>query len=168
MTTTKYRDRVIALRELARNAGTEAEAELAMSKARAMCEKHDIDVAILDAKPEPQRKADPYGFGTFVKKYNCTFGCPAYTQHTIEELNECAERARNASATGNAYGQSHAHQAPPQDDWFADFMRKTRANANTGRTNANAGHARASGTHAYCSHEATKSARAKCRRERGY
>lgn len=169
MTTTKYRDRIIALRELARGAATAHEADTALAMARKLCLKHDIDTAILDAQPEPQRVADPYGFGTFVKKYPCRFGCGAYVQHTIEELNVCAEKARNASTTGNAYGQQSKPQEDPFADWFADFARKASQNTrNAPPRNDHEPKARANGTHAYCSHEATKSARARCRKDRGY
>jgi hypothetical protein len=165
-TTTKYRDRVIALRDRARHAGTPAaEAETALEMARKLCVKHGIDVAILDAKPEGQRVRDIYTGGTFEKKYPCRFGCSPYTQHTIEELNACAEKARNS---GFSYSQAKP-KSDPFDDMFRDFFRnqgqsRSRSTSSDGREHK----ARANGTHAYCSHEATKSARAKCRRERGY
>jgi hypothetical protein len=164
-TTTKYRDRVIALRELARKASTEAEADTALAMARKLCVKHGIDVAILDAKAEPQRVADPYTGGTFQKKYPCRFGCSPYTQHTIEELNECAAKARANGSTG--YTQQKA-QRDPFDDMFRDFFRNQGQSRSSTSSDGREHKARATGSHAYCSHEATKSARAKCRRERGY
>lgn len=168
-TTTKYRDRVIALRDRARHAGTPAaEAETALEMARKLCAKHGIDVSILDAAPEGQRVRDIYTGGTFAKKYNCTFGCTPYTQHTIEELNACAEKARNA---GFAYSQAKPKRDPFDDlfnDWFKQNTGRARSSSSSSSSRANAGHARATGSHAYCDHDATKSARAKCRRERGY
>jgi hypothetical protein len=181
-TTTKYRDRVIALRDRARHAGTPAaEAETALEMARKLCIKHDIDLAILDAKPEPQRVADPLGFGTYVKKYPCRFGCGMYVQHTIEELNECAARARARgedpyAAASQRASQERGYSANSRYSWFDDFMRDANARARGGsseqytdsRGRTRTHQARATGSHAFCDHPATKSARAKCRKERGY
>lgn len=170
-TTDKIRTRIIALRDRARHANTPpAEADTALTLARKLCVKHAIDVSILDAKPEPQRTADAHGFGTFVKKYNCTFGCPPFTQHTIEELKACAERAR---ARGFTYSQAKPKR-DPFEDIFRDFFRDGSQSQDDGafytdshgRTREH--RARAGGPHAYCTHPATKAARAKCRRERGF
>lgn len=171
MTTTKYRDRVISLRDRARHPNTPApEAETALELARKLCAAHGIDVSILDAKPEPQRTADAFmPGGSFVKRYNCSFGCAPYTQHTIEELNACADRAR---ARGFTYSQEKP-KTPFEDlfgDWFTTNARGSSSDETytdrRGRTRTH--QARAAGPHASCSHPATKAARAKCRKERGW
>lgn len=173
-TTDKIRTRIIALRDRARHPNTPpAEADTALILARKLCAKHAIDVSILDAKPEPQRTTDAFGSGTFVKKYNCTFGCPPFTQHTIEELKDCAERAR---ARGFTYSQAKPKR-DPFEDIFRDFWRghdHERSQSEDGafytdsRGRTREHRARAGGPHAYCDHPATKAARAKCRKERGY
>lgn len=160
-TTDKIRVRVIALRDRARHPATPApEAQTALELAEKLIAKHGIDPSILTADPEPQRVADPYGFGTFIKKYPCRFGHTF--QHTIEELRECAAEAQDRGAS----------YTPPRADPFEnlrDFFRQQAPREDEDYTaSGRRRHARATGTHAYCSHPATKAARAKCRRDRGY
>lgn len=172
MTTTTHPklNRIIALRDQARGAGTtEAERETFMAKARELCIKYGIDQAILTEAPKQTTKSFIDGSRPQEKKFTCRFGCGLYVQHTIDELNACAEKARNANG-GNAY----AGQAKARDPWddINDFFRTAGTNRRSGASshNPNAGQARArtTGSHAYCDHEATKSARAKCRKARGY
>lgn len=167
-TTDKIRVRVIALRDRARHPGTPApEAKTALELAEKLIAKHGIDPSILTAEAEPQRVADPYGYGTFIKKYPCRFGHTF--QHTIEELRECAAEAQ---ARGASY------TPPPRDpfenlfrDWFKDasgFRQQAPPADDQYTATGRRRHARATGSHAYCDHPATKAARAKCRKERGY
>lgn len=173
--------KITALRDRALHANTPApEAETAMTLARKLCAKHGIDVAILDVKPETKSVRDDVinGQAQPQRKYSCRFGCSTWTMHTIDELNECAAKARARSATGSAYDAPKTKARDPWDD-VRDFFnqqearsRRTHADDSAtytdsrGRTKTH--QARSSGSHAYCSHEATKAARAKCRRERGY
>lgn len=174
MTTTTHPklNRIIALRDQAKHASTgAAEAEAFMAKAREMCVKYGIDQAILTEAPKQTVKRDFIdGSQPQEKRFPCRFGCGVWVTHTIDELNACAEKARNAKG-GNAYaGASYGQKAQRDsfEDLFSQWARDTKTRQQGGRTNANAGQARATGSHAYCDHEATKSARAKCRRERGY
>lgn len=141
--------KITALRDRARHATTPpAEAETALSMALKLCRKHGVAESILNAPTEQLKKPIINGQAPQVRKYSCRFGCGMFVQHTIDELNACAEKARNANG-GNAYA------APKQKDPFEDLFR----DAPKARTNS---------SHKYCDHEATKSARAKCRKDRGY
>lgn len=174
MTTTTHPklNRIIALRDQARGAGTtEAERETFMAKARELCAKYGIDQAILTEAPKQTVKSFIDGSRPQEKKFACRFGCGYFAMHTIDELNACAEKARNANG-GNAYAEQQQKARDPWDD-INDFFRNAGTNRRRtapGSGNANAGQARArtTGSHAYCDHEATKSARAKCRKARGY
>lgn len=151
--------KITALRDRARHAMTPAaEAETALTMARKLCVKHSIDQAILDAPTQQMKKPIIDGSAPQEKKYSCRFGCGFFTQHTIDELNECAAKARNANG-GNAY-------TAPKTDPFADLFGKHESR-NAGPFHAEP-KARTNGSHKYCDHEATKSARARCRKDRGY
>lgn len=150
--------KIAALRDRALHASAnEHEADTAMTMARKLCDKYGVSHSFLDAKPDTSRRTTAAGTSTPARTYTCRFGCGMFTQHTAEEMSACADKARAASATGNAYAN---HRDP-----FEDLFGKGWANA--GRSHGEP-KAKRNGTHAYCSHEATKSARAKCRRERGY
>lgn len=165
MTTTtndKALRRIIGLRDQARHASTgEAEAATFLAKALELCTKHGIDAAILDKPAQEMKKPIINGQAPQEKKYSCRFGCGLFVQHTIDELNACAAKAREAGG-GNAYNR-------PRDRFEDLFSGFGFTEPRTGRqSSADAPKARATGSHAYCSHEATKAARARCRRERGY
>lgn len=172
MTTTTHPklSRIIALRDQARGKGTtEAERETFMAKARDLCVKYGIDQAVLTEAAKQTTKPFINGAAPQEKKFTCRFGCGLWVMHTIDELNACAEKARNANG-GNAYAKA-------RDPWETLFGQPNQGprygqssdSTYTGRDGYTHEHkARATGSHAYCSHEATKSARAKCRRERGY
>lgn len=150
-------NRITALRDQANHPSTgEAEAAAFLAKAREMCTKYGIDPAVLDEPTKQTTKPIINGQAPQEKRFTCRFGCGFFVSHTIDELNACAERARNANG-GNAYaGQTKAR------DPFEDLFGKGYADAGP------APKARATGTHKYCDHEATKSARARCRKARGY
>lgn len=149
--------KIFALRDRANHANTPApEAETALTLARKLCDKYGVSHSVLDAKTEAPRPTMTNGQATKpARTYTCRFGCGMFTQHTADEMSACADRARAASSTGNAYGSYR--------DPFEDLFR----NYNAGRTQGEP-KARTTGSHAYCSHEASKSARAKCRRDRGF
>jgi hypothetical protein len=168
-TTTDRHIRIItALRDQARSTNHEAEAATFMEKARSLCEKHGIDTAILDAPRTETKRTVINGQATQTeKKYSCRFGCGLFVQHTIDELNACAAKARDRG-NGNAYNDPTRKQRDPFEDLFGSAWKNAGSTSSDSGFRAGAPKARATGTHAYCSHEATKSARAKCRRERGY
>lgn len=173
MTTTTHPklNRITALRDQANHPSTgAAEAEAFMAKARELCTKYGIDQAILTEAPKQTTKPFINGAAPQEKRFACRFGCGYFVQHTIDELNACAEKARNANG-GNAYaGQAQKKADSFEDlfgDWFNASSSRARSNSSSSSSHTNA-KARTTGSHAYCSHEATKSARAKCRRERGY
>lgn len=168
MTTTTASDaalrKIFALRDRAAHANTPAaEADTALALARKLCDKYGVSHSVLEAKPEQRIRPDVVnGQQAPARKYPCRFGCGVWVQHTIDELNACAEKARNANQ-GNAYTR-------PRDRFEDMFSGFGFTEPNTGRRSNAEGEpkARATGSHAYCSHEATKSARAKCRRDRGF
>lgn len=170
MTTTTHLklNRIIALRDQANHPSTgEAEAATFIAKARELCVKYGIDQAVLTEAAKNTVKRDYIdGSQPQEKKFACRFGCSAWTMHTIDELNACAEKARNANG-GNAYAKP---KTDPFEDMFRGFFNAqgSRGNADYTPPRDSEPKARAHGTHAYCSHEATKSARARCRRERGF
>lgn len=155
---------ILALRDKANATDFPAEAESYMAKARAMCEKFGIDASILDKKAETKSVRDTVinGQAQNTRKYPCRFGCGTWMMHSIDELNACAEKARNAN-NGNAYGAKR----DPFEDLFGGFRNWDSGNAG-GHHSYDAPKARAHGSHANCSHEATKSARARCRKNRGF
>lgn len=171
MTTTTHPklNRIIALRDQANHPSTgEAEAATFLAKARELCTKYGIDAAILTEPTKQTVKRDFIdGSRPQEKKFACRFGCGYFVQHTIDELNACATKAREANG-GNAYaGQQKARD--PFEDLFRAWCEEPKArDAGPFQADPHAPKARANGSHKYCSHEATKSARAKCRRERGY
>jgi hypothetical protein len=154
--------KIFALRDRAAHANTPAEeADTAMTLARKLCAKYGVDASILDKKPEQHvRPGVANGQQAPTRKYSCRFGCGAFVQHTIDELNACAAKAREA-AGGNAYTKM-------RDPW-ADLFGTSRPKADyTQPRDYGQSKARATGSHAYCSHEATKAARARCRKDRGF
>ena len=165
MTTTTHPKLTVitALRDKARATTFEAEATALLEKARALCAKYDIDPAVVDAPTEQltarktiNGQAQPQN----VRRYSCRFGCGFFVSHTIDELHACAEKARNAN-NGNAY-------TAPKSDPFSDLFGQARDYGTYGGFSEDKPKARTHGSHANCDHEATKSARARCRRERGF
>jgi hypothetical protein len=177
MTTTTAPDaalrKIFALRDRAAHANTPAaEADTALALARKLCDKHGLSHSLLEAKTAAPRPTTTNGQPSKPERtYSCRFGCSMFTQHTAAEMSACADKARARSANGNAY---ESKQRDPFENLFRHFYeerdRTSRDNDNArsyGYEN-DAPKAKRNGSHAYCSHEATKSARAKCRRERGH
>lgn len=184
MTTTndKMRARVIALVDKARATTYAAEADTYMEKAKELVKKYELPASLLtDATPQAPSAARRPGYTPPARKYPCRFGCGTMTQHTIDEMNECAERRRNATGSDSAYADAPYRRS--SGDFFDQFFgrgfynagtagHRERASYSTGgrRTGSeSAAHepkARATGSHANCDHPATKSARAHCRKMR--
>jgi hypothetical protein len=158
-TTDKALARITALRDKARGTDNTHEAETFMAHALKLCTKHGIDAAILDEPTKQMKKPIIDGSAPTEKRYSCRFGCGLFVTHTIDEVNACAEKARNAN-NGNAY-------TAPRDP-FADFFGKPAGNHRTYSDTTAQPKPRTNSSHKYCDHEATKADRAKCRKARGY
>ena len=194
MTTTndKMRARVIALVGKARATTYTAEADTYMEKAKELVEKYELPASLLtDATPQAPSAARRPGYTPPARKYPCRFGCGTMTQHTIDEMNECAERRRNATGSDSAYADAPYRRS--SGDFFDQFFGRGFYDASgyqggghherasyqhpgsrrTGSENVYSGaksepRARDTGSHANCNHPATKSARAHCRKKRQF
>lgn len=192
-TTDKMRARVIGLVAKARATDYAPERATYMEKAEELITRYSLPRSLL-TDPTPQApsaaRAGRPSYTQPERKYPCRFGCGTFTQHTIDEMNACAERRRNATGSDTAYDIPTNHDPNRRGtSFFDEFFGGSSAYAGRGWTGqGHSEHAswtrpggartgsesftdepkpkRRQTSHANCDHEATKAARAHCRKMR--